>query len=50
MAQCMNCNKKGFFVIVDKNNLCSKCAPIVKMTVDQHLNIFLESEKIVATG
>lgn len=46
----MNCNKKGLFVIVDKNKLCSKCAPVVKLAVEQHIAIYLESEKIVANS
>lgn len=50
MGQCMYCERKGFFLAVNKHNLCTKCAPAVDQMVKRHIQIIKESEKLVNTS
>ena len=50
MAKCNYCEKKGFFLGVDKNNLCNKCSPFVVSDIENRGRIVSESLKLAQTG
>jgi hypothetical protein len=50
MAKCNYCQKKGFFLGVDKNKLCNKCSPFVVSDIENRGMIVLESLKLAQTG
>jgi hypothetical protein len=50
MAKCNYCQKKGFFLGVDKNKLCNKCSPFVVSDIENRGRIVLESLKLAQTG
>lgn len=48
MAQCLLCDKKGFFLSVSANGLCSSCEPVVVMDVQQRGRIVGDCIKIIS--
>jgi len=50
MAKYNYCQKKGFFLGVDKNKLCNKCSPFVVSDIENRGRIVLESLKLAQTG
>ena len=50
MAKCNYCLKKGFFLSVDKNNLCNECSPSVLSQIENRARIVSESLKLAQTG
>ena len=50
MAKCNYCLKKGFFLGVDKNNLCNNCAQIVVPDIENRARIITESLKLARNG
>lgn len=47
MAQCAYCNKKGFFLKINKLALCNKCEPVLVPMIKRHFQIIDESIEIV---
>ena len=47
MAQCKNCEKRGFFVGVDNNGLCTSCVQVFLPQIVNYCRIVVESGKIV---
>jgi len=47
MGQCKYCDKRGFFLSVDKDGLCRNCAPALLMRVQQSIRVIKESEDII---
>lgn len=43
-------HKKGFFLSVDKNNLCNECSPSVLSQIENRARIVSESLKLAQTG
>ena len=50
MAKCNYCQKKRFFLGVDKNSLCNKCSPFVVSDIENRGRIVSESLKLAQTG
>jgi len=47
MAQCKLCNKKGLFLMVNRNGLCKNCASILAVEVQSRLRVLDDSHRIV---
>lgn len=47
MAQCIWCEKKGFFLSVDQNKLCRNCQSIIYLDFQQRLRIIEDSQKLI---
>lgn len=47
MAQCAWCGKKGFFLSVNKNNLCNNCQSNIDFDFQQRLRIIQNSQELI---
>lgn len=47
MAKCKNCDRKGFFLSVNKRGVCKDCAFFVDNDVENSLRIIKDSAKLV---
>lgn len=47
MATCKWCGKKGLFVSVDRNGLCSSCGPAIMIEAKSRLKVIRESQEII---
>jgi tetratricopeptide (TPR) repeat protein len=47
MGKCKYCGRNGFFLFVDEDGLCKKCAPLLKWEVDRRVRIIKESDAII---
>lgn len=47
MAQCKNCEQTGWFLSLNASGVCDKCAPFVKLDVEQRVRIINDSLKLI---
>lgn len=51
MAKCKNCDKKGFFLSVDRfNGLCANCSEVVLPQISSDVQIVVRSNKIISNS
>lgn len=50
MAKCNYCERSGFFLTVDRNGLCTGCAPAVINSINNRARVLIESQKIMNTS